>query len=107
MIHFTYEGSWLYLSIFGRTVDGSKGPLIEMCGFLTLLRNVREVYHRPFTNRERIRKRRSPLGRGQSNPRLPQNLHRLRRCTVMLLYHQPTHQERHYEALLDHRSVYR
>ena len=31
MIRFTYEGSWLYLSTFGRTVNGSEGPLAEMC----------------------------------------------------------------------------
>lgn len=36
MIHFTYEGSWLYLSTFGRTVNGSEGPLAEMCAYPTL-----------------------------------------------------------------------
>jgi len=30
LIHFTYEASWLYLSTFGRTVNGSGGPLAEM-----------------------------------------------------------------------------
>ena len=30
MIHFTYEGSWLYLSTFGRTVNGSEGPLADV-----------------------------------------------------------------------------
>ena len=36
MIHFTYEGSWLYLSTFGRTVNGSNGPLAEMCAYRAL-----------------------------------------------------------------------
>ena len=61
----------------------------------------------PFTNRERIRKRRFPLGCGRPNDRLPRNPYRPRRWTVMLLYHRPTRQERPYEALLDRRSVYR
>ncbi|KAF5367801.1 hypothetical protein D9757_010347 [Collybiopsis confluens] len=30
MIHFTYEGSFLYLSVFGRTVNSSSGPLAQM-----------------------------------------------------------------------------
>ncbi|KAF9783379.1 Emopamil-binding protein [Thelephora terrestris] len=30
LIHFTYEGPWLYFSTFGRTVNGSVGPLAEM-----------------------------------------------------------------------------
>jgi len=30
MIHFSFEGSFLYLSLFGRTVDTSVGPLAEM-----------------------------------------------------------------------------
>jgi hypothetical protein len=56
MIHFTYEGSWLYLSTFGRTVNASKGPLAEMCAFPTFqLRESERETHRPLTNRERIR----------------------------------------------------
>ncbi|KIK57164.1 hypothetical protein GYMLUDRAFT_173271 [Collybiopsis luxurians FD-317 M1] len=30
MIHFFYEGSFLYLSVFGRTVNTSPGPLAQM-----------------------------------------------------------------------------
>jgi len=30
LIHFSFEGSFLYLSTFGRTVVGSKGPLAEL-----------------------------------------------------------------------------
>jgi len=38
MIHFMpYEASWLYLSTVGRTVNGSEGPLAEMCAFFHLL----------------------------------------------------------------------
>jgi hypothetical protein len=57
MIHFTYEGSWLYLSTFGRTVNASKGPLAEMCAFPTFqFQGNKGAAHRPLTNRERIRK---------------------------------------------------
>lgn len=31
MIHFTFEGSFLYLSTFGRQVNTSVGPFAEMC----------------------------------------------------------------------------
>lgn len=31
LIHFTYEASWVFYSTFGRTVNGSEGPLAEMC----------------------------------------------------------------------------
>ncbi|KAJ8080428.1 hypothetical protein AAF712_003141 [Marasmius tenuissimus] len=30
MIHFSFEGSWLYLSMFGRQVNTSTGPFAEM-----------------------------------------------------------------------------
>ena len=33
LIHFSFEGSWLYLSTFGRQVITSEGPLAEMCTF--------------------------------------------------------------------------
>ena len=52
MIHFTYEGPWLYLSTFGRTVNGSKGPLAGMCEYLTLWRSVREIHRRLLTGKE-------------------------------------------------------
>jgi len=54
MIRFTYEGSWLYLSTFGRTVNGSKGPLAEMCTFVTLRGSEKEAHRRLLINRERI-----------------------------------------------------
>ena len=31
MIHFTFEGSFLYLSTFGRQVITSSGPFAELC----------------------------------------------------------------------------
>lgn len=31
MIHFTFEGSFLYLSTFGRTANSSVGPFAELC----------------------------------------------------------------------------
>lgn len=31
MIHFTFEGSFLYLSTFGRQVVTSSGPFAELC----------------------------------------------------------------------------
>lgn len=31
MIHFSFEGSFLYLSTFGRQVNTSVGPFAEMC----------------------------------------------------------------------------
>jgi len=30
LIHFSFEGSFLYLSVFGRTVNGSSGPFAEL-----------------------------------------------------------------------------
>lgn len=33
MIHFLYEGSFLYYSTFGRQVNLSEGPLAEMCAY--------------------------------------------------------------------------
>jgi len=54
MIHFTYEGSWLYLSTFGRTVNGSEGPLAEMCAYLPLVGGRRRVSPQSFINREGI-----------------------------------------------------
>ena len=52
MIHFAYEGSWLYLSTFGRTVNGSEGPLAEMCTYLTPWRSAREIHRRSFTGKD-------------------------------------------------------
>lgn len=31
MIHFSFEGSFLYLSTFGRSVNASQGPFAELC----------------------------------------------------------------------------
>lgn len=31
MIHFTFEGSFLWLSTFGRQVNTSEGPFAELC----------------------------------------------------------------------------
>jgi hypothetical protein len=31
MIHFSFEGSFLFLSTFGRQVNTSTGPFAEMC----------------------------------------------------------------------------
>ena len=31
LIHFLFEGSWLWLSTFGKTVNSSTGPASEMC----------------------------------------------------------------------------
>lgn len=31
MIHFSFEGSWLFLSVLGRQVNTSTGPFAEMC----------------------------------------------------------------------------
>ena len=31
LIHFSFEGSFLYLSTFGRTVNSSVGPFAELC----------------------------------------------------------------------------
>jgi hypothetical protein len=31
MIHFSFEGSFLYLSTFGRQVNTSVGPFAELC----------------------------------------------------------------------------
>ena len=36
LIHFSYEGSWLYYSTFGRQVNTSAGPLAQMCTLFTL-----------------------------------------------------------------------
>jgi hypothetical protein len=40
MIHFGYEGSFLYLSVFGRQVNNSTGPFAALCaltiGFFTI-----------------------------------------------------------------------
>lgn len=36
LIHFCYEGSWLYYSTFGRQVNTSVGPLAQMCTLSTL-----------------------------------------------------------------------
>ncbi|KAL1660613.1 Emopamil-binding protein [Schizophyllum commune] len=33
LIHFFYEGSFLWLSMFGRQVNTSTGPLAEMCAY--------------------------------------------------------------------------
>lgn len=34
MIHFSFEGSFLYLSTFGRSVNTSVGPFAELCEYL-------------------------------------------------------------------------
>lgn len=33
MIHFSFEGSFLYLSVFGRQVNTSTGPFAELCAY--------------------------------------------------------------------------
>jgi len=48
--HFVYEGSWLYLSTFGRTVNGSKGPLAGMCSHLPV--RERERYSSPDVRKQ-------------------------------------------------------
>lgn len=37
MIHFSFEGSFLYLSVFGRQVNTSTGPFAELCASLSSL----------------------------------------------------------------------
>ena len=37
MIHFSFEGSFLWLSVFGRQVNTSTGPFAEMCECAVLL----------------------------------------------------------------------
>lgn len=39
MIHFTFEGSFLYLSTFGRSVVTSEGPFAELCAYSVRLRS--------------------------------------------------------------------
>lgn len=36
MIHFSFEGSFLWLSVFGRQVNTSTGPFAEMCEYAVL-----------------------------------------------------------------------
>jgi hypothetical protein len=57
MIHFAYEGSWVYLSAFCRTVNWSEGPLAEMRTTLTFqLRGNKRETRCSFANREKIHK---------------------------------------------------
>jgi hypothetical protein len=37
LIHFTFEGPWLYLSTFGRQVNTSEGVFAELCTLVALL----------------------------------------------------------------------
>jgi hypothetical protein len=39
-MHFSFEGSFLYLSTFGRTVASSTGAFAELCWFRVILRRV-------------------------------------------------------------------
>lgn len=34
LIHFSFEGSFLWLSTFGRQVNASAGPFAELCEYL-------------------------------------------------------------------------
>jgi len=52
LIHFCYEGSWLYYSTFGRQVNTSVGPLAQMCTLSTLCPTL--SFWSQFNRRERI-----------------------------------------------------
>lgn len=66
LIHFIFEGSFLYLSTFGREVNTSVGPFAEMCTCLPFV-NAQSIENH---YRERICSRRLPLGLLGPNSRL-------------------------------------
>ena len=41
MIHFSFEGPFLYLSTFGRSVNTSVGPFAELCKYVRFPRQAR------------------------------------------------------------------
>ena len=43
MIHFTFEGSFLYLSTFGRQVITSTGPFATLCKLRTTFLELKDV----------------------------------------------------------------
>ena len=88
LIHFSFEGSWLYLSTFGRQVITSEGPLAEMCTFPFPPLQLHQAQR--YATRERIHTCRLQMGHCRSYRRLPRTVDRPRRWTLVLLHPQAT-----------------
>lgn len=74
MIHTGFEGSFLYLSVFGRQVNTSSGPFATMCTFqISTLFIDMHILHGLFMIRERICRGRLPVGLLWSHRRVPRD----------------------------------
>lgn len=85
LIHFTFEGPFLFLSTFGRQVNTSSGPLAEMCTFWPS-QSYLDHESPSISHRERICSGRLPMGCIRSDGRLTRNPNRLRRWAALLLH---------------------
>ena len=99
-IHFTFEGSFLYHSTFGRQVNTSTNLFAKLCQAIFTFRSRATIPYMKFY-RARICSRRFSLGLLRPNHRLTRNPYRSRRRTAVLTHSQPDAQKWPSETLLD------
>ena len=101
MIHFSFEGSFLALSTFGRQVNTSVGPFAEMCEYSAFDSSSPVIWLLPDIFREGIRACRLQMGFCGRDSCVTGAINRPRSWPVMLLHFEAACQRRPSTALLD------